>query len=309
MKKYSIVIPVYNVENYLRKCLDSVINQSYKSFDVIIVNDGSTDNSLKIALEYSKKYDFITIIDQENKGLSEARNNGIKRVKTPYFILLDSDDYLNTDLLRRLDEVVSSNENVDIIRYQACCVNSDKIINYNEEEFYDLSGIEAFEKIVKFHYVENAWLYLYNTDYFKENGFKYPIGKVHEDFALTPLVIYKAKHVYSITYAGYNYVLRSNSIINSNDYSKTLKKVSDFYDNYLSIVQELDKVLGDKKVIKSYLANSLIYKITELTGNDYKMYFNRLKEDKVFENLLVDTLSRKIKKFILKINPKLYYRR
>lgn len=309
MKKYSIVIPVYNVENYLTKCLDSVVNQTYKDFEVILVNDGSTDNSLNIALEYSKKYDFITVISQENVGLSVARNNGIKIVNTPYFLLLDSDDFINEELLQKLDDVVSSNSNIDLIRYQACDVSPSGNVNYAETDFEDLPGKEAFERIVKFHYVENAWLYLYNTKYFKENNYMYPAGKTHEDFALTPLVIYKAKHVYSISYIGYNYVKRDNSIINSNDYDKKLKKVSDFYDNYLYINRMLDDLSGDKSIIKSYLANSLILKITELNGKDYLKYFKLLKTQKVFDNILADSLPRKLKKILIKISPKIYYRR
>ncbi len=309
MKKYSIIIPVYNVENYLKKCLDSVVNQTYKDFEVIIVNDGSTDSSLEIALDYSKKYDFITVVSQENIGLSGARNNGIKIVDTPYFLLLDSDDYINKDLLQKLDDVVSSNSKVDIIRYQACDVTSMNTINYPENSFEDLSGKEAFDQIVRFHYVESAWLYLYNTKYFRDNNYKYPEGKVHEDFALTPFVIYNAKHVYSINYIGYNYVKRDNSIINSDDYDKVLKKVSDFYDNYLSINRMLDNVGGDKRIIKSYLANSLILKITELNGEDYKKYLKLLKTKKVFDEILDDSFPRKIKKFFIKLSPKLYYRR
>ena len=99
------------------------------------------------------------------------------------------------------------------------------------------------------------------------------------------------------------------SIINSNDYNKTLKKVDDFYSNYLNLRKELNKIDGDKNIINSYLANSLILKITELNYKDYRKYLKKLHEDKVFDLILDDTPARKMKKIMLKISPKLYYRR
>ena len=98
--KISIIIPVYNTSKYLRKCLDSVINQSYKNYEVIVVNDGSSDNSLEIIKEYMKNNSKITLIDQKNMGLSASRNNALKKVSSDYFLFLDSDDYLDIDALK-----------------------------------------------------------------------------------------------------------------------------------------------------------------------------------------------------------------
>ena len=306
MKKFSIIVPIYNTEKYLEKCLDSIVNQTYKDFEIILVNDGSTDNSKEIIKKYIKKYDFIKLINEKNQGLSAARNNGIKEVKTPFFLLVDSDDYIEKDLLTKLNEAISSNP--DLVRFQIKDIDQTKK-EYKETSFENLPGNLAFNKIVKYHYVENAWAYLYKTSYFKENKYAFPINKNHEDFGLIPLVIYKAKSVTSINYIGYNYVKREGSIINSNDYNKTLKKVDDFYSNYLNLRKELNKIDGDKNIINSYLANSLILKITELNYKDYRKYLKKLHEDKVFDLILDDTPARKMKKIMLKISPKLYYRR
>ena len=102
MPKFSIIVPVYNVESYLAKCLDSILCQSYKDYEIIAINDGSTDNSSKILKEYVDKYDNIIVINQENQGLSQARNNGVKEAKGEYIIFADSDDFIEKDLLKKI---------------------------------------------------------------------------------------------------------------------------------------------------------------------------------------------------------------
>lgn len=94
MVKYSFIVPVYNTSNYLKKCIDSLVNQTYKSFEIIIVNDGSTDNSLDIINGYKESNKNIKIINQKNGGLSNARNNGVKKASGEYIIFVDSDDYV-----------------------------------------------------------------------------------------------------------------------------------------------------------------------------------------------------------------------
>ena len=119
----------------------------------------------------------------------------------------------------------------------------------------------------------------------------------------------KANVVNSIPYIGYNYIKRENSIMSNTDYNKTLKKVEDFYNHYNYLVKEIDNTKLDSKYFKSFISNSLILKITELNDTDYHKYLNKLKENKVFDNLLEDTLSRKIKKRLISLSPKIYYRK
>ena len=114
MIKYSFVVPVYNTSKYLKKCLDSLVKQTFKDFEVIIVNDGSTDKSKDIILKYESKYDSIKVINQENQGLSMARNNGVKKASGKYIIFIDSDDYVEKGLLKEIDKEI---EDVDVLRY------------------------------------------------------------------------------------------------------------------------------------------------------------------------------------------------
>lgn len=304
MPKFSIIIPIYNVEKYITKCLDSVFNQTLKDYEVIVVNDGTKDNSMDLVANYP-----VHIINQKNQGLSAARNNGVKKATGDYLIFLDSDDYLEKDLLKELSKSLKNTP--DVVRFQIKEVFEDETkspIIYNEEGFTNLNGKEAFSQIVKYHFVENAWCYAIKRSYYLKNKFKFREGTIHEDYGLMPLVIIKAQTVNSISYPGYNYLQRKGSIMSSKDYTKTKKKVTDMYLHYTYLNEEAKKLDFDTKIFKSFIANSLILKITELNYQDYRHYLKKLRKDKVFDNLLTDTLSRKVKKLLLKISPKLVWK-
>ncbi len=300
MPTFSIIIPVYGVENYIKRCLDSVFAQTYGKVEVIVVNDGTKDNSMEIVKNYQVK-----IINQENAGLSAARNTGVKYATGDYIFFLDSDDYIEPDLLLEVSKMLDNNP--DLIRFQIREVFEDNTppIDYNEIGFLGIEGVEAFDRISRYHFVENAWSYIIRREYYLNNNFEFKVGTMHEDFGLMPLVIIKSRSVNSLNYIGYNYLQRQGSIMNNNDYEKTKKKVADFYNHYLFLLSEIDKTNLRSDTFKSFIANSLIIKVCELEKEDYKAYKKKLKEDKVFDNLLTDSTVRKIKKIVFKINPKL----
>lgn len=308
MPKFSVIVPVYNTELYLEKCIDSILNQTYNDYEIIIVNDGSTDGSKKMINKYCKEFPSkIKSIHKKNGGLSSARNKGVKKAIGEYILFVDSDDYIEKNLLLTLAKKLK--DEPDLVRFQIKEIRDNKVCMYRELPFETVKGDTAFKKIVKYHYVENAWCYLYKTKFYKDNKFEYAEGKYHEDFGLTPLIIMKALKVKSIGYVGYNYVIRSGSIMTSDDYNKTKTKANDFLYHYKYLINALDSIeLKNKDIYKSFLANSLILKSLELTKKDYKEYISELKKIKVFDNLLNDTYQRKIKKVILKISPKIYYK-
>ena len=137
MPKFSIIIPVYNVEKYIDGCLKSVMNQTYKDYEVIVVNDGTKDNSMDIV----KKYD-VKVIEQKNQGLSAARNTGVKHAKGDYLIFLDSDDSWNKDLLKELSKSIKNNPDVVRFQIQETYENSDDVKPFNEQSFEDKNGVE-----------------------------------------------------------------------------------------------------------------------------------------------------------------------
>lgn len=304
--KFSLIIPAYNVEKYIKKCLDSVLNQTYNNYEIIIINDGSTDNTSKI-LESYKSNKKIKIINQENKGLSNARNTGVSNAKGDYILFIDSDDFIEKKLLEILNKTIKDE---DLVRFQIRILDeTNKIIKeYKEETFNNLNGIEAFNKLSKYNLVELAVCYAYKKDTFLKNNYKFEEKTYHEDFGLIPYIIVSSKKVTSINYIGYNYLQRKNSIMNNTDYEKEIKKSNDVLKHYKNLIKWSQNIEGDLTIYKSFIANSVILKSLNLKEKDYKNYIKKLKEYKVYDNLLTNNKENKIKKILIKISPKLYYK-
>lgn len=303
---FSIIVPVYNTSNYIDKCIKSILEQTYKNYEILIINDGSTDNSEEKLNKY-KDNKKITIINQKNKGLSSARNHGIQKSKGEYILFLDSDDYIEKELLEKLLEKIDNK--IDLIRYQARTVNEnyETICEYNEEEFNNISISNALEKILKYHFIENSWLYCYKKDLFKKNKLKFDEGYIHEDFGLTPQIFIKTTKITSINYLGYNYLIRENSIMNNKDNKKTIKKCNDFIDlgiRNINIIKDIK--FKNKELLLSYIANSILIKGKELEKKERSKYLKKIKENNIDKYLLTNTMKRKLKKIIYNINYNLY---
>lgn len=308
MIKYSFIVPVYNTEKYLKKCLDSLVNQTYKDFEIILVNDGSTDKSSNIISKYQKKYKNIIVIDKENEGLSMARNRGVQKSSGKYIIFVDSDDYVSNKLLEEVDKKIDDS---DILRFQIATEDEEytKINEYHEEGFESMCGYDAFKYLSSYHFVEPAWCYVIRKNYYIENKFSFKKGVYHEDFGLIPYVIYKARKVKSIDFIGYYYIQRNGSIMNNNDYKKTVKKAFDMLEQYKTMrlfAKNINRKNNLDDYFLSYISNSVIVKARELKKDEKKVYINELKKLNVFDGVLVNTRIRRFKKYLMKHNLNLY---
>lgn len=308
MIKYSFIVPVYNTEKYLKKCLDSLVNQTYKDFEIIVVNDGSTDKSSNIISKYQKKYKNIIVIDKENEGLSMARNRGVQKSSGKYIIFVDSDDYVSNKLLEEVDKKIDDS---DILRFQIATEDEEytKINEYHEEGFESMCGYDAFKYLSSYHFVEPAWCYVIRKNYYIENKFSFKKGVYHEDFGLIPYAIYKARKVKSIDFIGYYYIQRNGSIMNNNDYKKTVKKAFDMLEQYKTIrlfAKNINRKNNLDDYFLSYISNSVIVKARELKKDERKVYINELKKLNVFDGVLVNTKIRRFKKYLMKHNLNLY---
>lgn len=308
MIKYSFIVPVYNTEKYLKKCLDSLVNQTYKDFEIIVVNDGSTDKSSSIISKYQKKYKNIIVIDKENEGLSMVRNRGVQKSSGKYIIFVDSDDYVSNKLLEEIDKKIDDS---DILRFQIATEDEEytKINEYHEEGFESMCGYDAFKYLSSYHFVEPAWCYVIRKNYYIENKFSFKKGVYHEDFGLIPYVIYKARKVKSIDFIGYYYIQRNGSIMNNNDYKKTVKKAFDMIEQYKAMrlfAKNINRKNNLDDYFLSYISNSVIVKARELKKDEKKVYINELKKLNVFDGVLVNTRIRRFKKYLMKHNLNLY---
>src|SRR5699024_3880927 len=128
--KISVIIPVYNVEKYLNRTLQSIVNQSFDSYEVILINDGSTDKSLSIINDFLDQFDYFYLVNQENSGQSHARNAGLKKANGEYIYFFDSDDLLSSDALEKMYRNIT-NQNLDILLFSGDSFSDDASINSN----------------------------------------------------------------------------------------------------------------------------------------------------------------------------------
>ena len=295
--KFSVIVPVYNTQKYLKRCIESVLNQTYKNYEIILINDGSTDNSLEILKKYESN-NKVKIITQKNHGLSYTRNVGISHATGDYVILLDSDDFLEKDLFKVLNLNIK-NEDMIKFNYNYYFGNGKKK-SIQSVKFEDNSGQEALRKLISEKKVfEMSCIYAYKKDYIK--NFKFEEGKYHEDLGLIPLMIYETKKISSIDYIGYNYDQTNiNSITAKNSMEKEYKKA-------LDVMYFFNKVKGiyADKYLLSFYANAVINKYKKLNKSYKKDYKDLIKNNCVCKYLLNNTFIRKIKKVVLSIYFKL----
>lgn len=306
--KFSIIVPVYNVEKYLSACLESILNQTYDNFEVIVVNDGSLDNSQEKIDKYQKDDKRIKAYVKKNGGVSSARNYGVTKSTGDYIIFVDSDDTINNKLLEVLNNKLIANEDIDLIKYNMEFIGSSKNLDTNEV-FNKLDGEKAFLKLYSNSLFVCPVCYAYKRTFWLKNNFQYAEGRIHEDYGLTPIIVLKAHKVSAIDFVGYYYYLRDNSIMTDNSPEKVMKKNADclYHFDFLLKYSESIKDAYVRKIFVSYISYVLINR-TDIIRNKkvLKDYIKELKKRNIASYLIDDSLPRKIKKLIFKINPYLF---
>lgn len=211
----SIIIPTYNVENYISKCLISCTSQNISSelYEIIVVNDGSTDHSLDIASEFAQSHINVQIISQENQGLSMARNTGLKEAKGKYIWFIDSDDYIDENCLGELIKFMD--DGMDIIQIQQRHVFSNNSPSIEQPQChypYGVSGLRTLELGIL---CVPAPFSIYRREYLLKNNLSFTKGIYHEDCEFKPRAMFFAQKVCSTNIVCYNYLQRSSGSITS----------------------------------------------------------------------------------------------
>lgn len=211
----SIVVPIYKVEKYLARCVNSLTSQTYKNIEIILVDDGSPDNCPKMCDEYAKNDKRIKVIHKKNGGLSDARNVGLGLSRGEYIAFVDSDDYVSTNFIEVLLDTCYKN-GADI----SCC-NFYRVSNGRDTTAQkhmsskNFTNVEAIRDI----FLANSlceimtWNKLYRTSLFKDNDIKFPVGKVHEDNFTTYKLLYYANKIIFVNQPLYYYLQRDDSIM------------------------------------------------------------------------------------------------
>ena len=281
--KVSVIIPVYNVESYLRECLDSIIYQSLTNIEIICINDGSTDNSLQILNEYKDKDDRISIINQKNKGLGAARNVGLAHSNGEFIYFIDSDDYLELTALEELYDLAIE-KSLDLILF--------KLINFHDEtgekfqtNYYDMiflrdlveNNVFNFRDVkdVLFEIAVSAPGKLFKKELISEMQF--PENIIFEDNPFFIESIFKANRVYFYDKYLYNRRIRNNSI--------TTSQFSNYSDSLiiLNMIMDIVKKLGYFDEFADILYNRKIsmalFRYNSLDEKYKEEYFEKMKED------------------------------
>lgn len=246
----SIIIPVYNVQKYLERCITSIINQTYNNIEIILVDDGSTDKSGKMCDEWMNKDDRIVTIHKENGGLSSARNTGMSKSNGKYLLFVDSDDYIDLNAVQTLVSTIESH-NADIVicnRYHFFESGKIFVKFKNDYEYLDLDNKHAIFEMNNFEYFDmSATCKLYKKDIFKEIVF--PIGKISEDYFIMYKILDKAKKIVSLSMPLYYYYQRNGSL------SKKAKINLDFVEASLMQCNYIEEKYPDLKI---YVRSSFV---------------------------------------------------
>lgn len=264
----SIIVPVYNVEKYLQRCIDSLVNQTCKEIEIILVNDGSTDNSPAICEANAQKDSRIRVLNKKNGGLSDARNAGLNVAVGQYILFVDSDDYIEVDTCARL--LTGMHNDVDLVagaykeehdgqKIYKRHTNLQENVVYSSREF-------VIRSIQKNEWYAPAWLNLYRRQFLLEHKLYYKVGILFEDHEMLPRLFLAARKVTYIDYPFYNYVIRSNSIMTSNNVEQKRKMSDLIYNDWMRTFSKLDDVIYQRYLygilIRYYLRSCCSLKVS-----------------------------------------------
>lgn len=290
MIKLSVIVPIYKVEAYLRKCVDSLLNQDLpkEDYEIILVDDGSPDRCGEICDECAEKFSNIKVVHRENGGLSAARNSGIEVAQGKYLQFVDSDDYLEPNVLKALVEKMEK-ENLDILRFNYQNVNEKyevfepnksgkPFVNYCDEI---CDGITFLNE--RLGYACYAVQFILKTDLVRSVAL-FKEGIYFEDTEWTPRVLVEAKRVTSVDTMVYNYLVRQGSITKSVDAKKRQKLLDDSLALVDSKKEQMQKV-HDKRWFEGMIAHSVVSIINTIAKDYYpqrKKYLDTLKGKKIY---------------------------
>ncbi|WP_308991955.1 glycosyltransferase [Mariniflexile litorale] len=294
----SIIVPVYNVEKYIARCIESLINQDIdgKDYEIILVNDDSTDSSISIAKEYAQQYQQIKIINQKNTGPSGARNNGLKNSRGTYIYYMDSDDYIEKNVLKSLLEPVLKND-LDFLGFTYTRtsesnfnlhITSNDILKYNNLEIN-----EGCSFISKKNFNNYIWWYIFKKDIVIENNIEFIEGIMVEDGIYTTELLLNCKKVAYIPLSIYRYFENTNSIMRNTSKTHIARLNNDYklvINKFTSLIDLAKENGANKQAIKrlttrqqSYMFFLLVRLVKANTSyKEIKSLINEFRSSKVY---------------------------
>lgn len=304
----SIIVPVYNVEMYLEKCIESILGQTFENFELILVDDGSSDNSAIICDEYSKKDKRIKVIHKENGGLSSARNIGLDLAKGEYIGFVDSDDFISPNMFNELYNMIIKN-NYDLAICNFLPVKQGELVFNTYIESNSVEEFEGSEILNQLYGPQNvqfvvAWNKLYKKELFNE--LRYEVGKLCEDEYIIHRILYKCKKVIYSSEIMYYYTQRENSIMSTVS-AKRIIDVSEALEDRINFFKEMKCFSLYQKAVNTYV-HFVILECRKASDSKIKLVLSSSIRKWIYVMLKGNhfSLKEKLAIIVLAINHKLY---
>lgn len=252
MKKISFVIPAYNVEEHISKCLNSILSQSLDEsvYEVLVINDGSTDATGDIVNEYIKKFKNIKLINQENKGLAETRNVGVRRSIGRYIWFVDSDDYIVENCTIDLLKFSEDNDLDMLLVAPAARVTED--FQKDWEKNFPLEIVKGKDYLACGAIDVGVWAYVFKRSFVEENKLHFLSGYYFEDVEFTPRAIFYAKNIGLLNFSVYHYIQRDQSIMHTFSPSRL-----SHYINVAKAIEKFRKINRDDIVVQQFFSSNV----------------------------------------------------
>lgn len=306
MIKISIIIPCYNVEKYIKECLDSILMQELKEFEIICINDGSTDNTLEILNSYKEKYSNIKIINQSNKGLSTARNVGMKYAEGKYIYFVDADDFLSNDKALALIYNEAEKNKLDVLFFSFENFTDDEemkekfkkhFLNKKRNEVLDevLTGKEMLDYFINTNqYYVTVWIQLVRKEFLLSNEIKFCDGIIYEDNLYTLELLLTATRVKCIDNILYKKRIREGSIVTSKQSYDSIKSL------LYTVIKMNDIISNNEPDTKT--VDNIIIEIDKIENKIYSFYSKlEIHEKRTLQTKLDEKETDKLNKIILKM--------
>lgn len=295
----SIIVPVYKVEKYLNRCIDSILNQTYKNLEIILVDDGSPDNCGKICDDYKKMDKRIKVIHKKNGGLSDARNFGIKIASGKYIGFVDSDDFISKEMYEKLYYLLKENKaDISVISYK-CFYEIDKVFDKKENinNVSVLSAEESMQYLFENSKIGNyAWNKLYKTSLFSD--IEYPFGKKMEDLGTTYKLFNKCNRIAYCDIELYYYLQRQDSILHSTDAMFCNDKFELCYERFIYLKEKYPNL----KENYTYIFENAL-RLYPFLNSENKLKADRILKQKIYKSF---TLGLFVRFVIYKFSKNLY---
>ena len=264
--KFSIIVPIYNVEQYIGDCLRSLINQSFKDFEIICVNDGTPDNSMAQVEEFATKDCRIKIINQQNKGLGGARNTGVANANGEYLVFVDSDDWLHPEALEKLNTTVEKTKpDVCFVPFNQYLQNEGIILAKDLAQKLKGRQLSDYRQLSDIIFIYcTTWSKIYRRDFWKKHKFAFPEGVCFEDFYPSTKIMLAAKSIDFCPFNLYYYRIRENSIIQS---KLSAKKIEDLF----KAIEDCYVFLKKTKEFEDLKISFFTYVYNNLSNNKHKV--------------------------------------